>query len=272
MRIIDAHIHFRPGEAYFDQLAISVGHQNSAVHLKKAFAEQNICHAIVMGNRGLSIAEHDYPDFLSYCVGLDYSWVSSNGLETSVDLVEQHLRRKNCVGIKLYPGYNCGYVTDPQYAPFYALAQTYGKPVAIHTGATASSGALLKFSHPLTLDELAVQYPKVQFVMCHFGNPFLTEAAAVLEKNKNVAADLSGLLDGRVDVPAFWEENRGYTGLLSAWLSYTHAWDRLIYGTDWPLVDFGEYIAFIQRLIPERYWHAIFFENANRIYRLGLDS
>ena len=35
--------------------------------------------------------------------------------------------------------------------------------------------------------------------MCHFGNPFLEAAAAVVEKNPNVAADLSGLLEGRVE-------------------------------------------------------------------------
>ena len=50
--------------------------------------------------------------------------------------------------------------------------------------------------------------------MCHFGNPFLQEAAAVLGKNPNVCADLSGLLEGRVELDRYFEEQAGYAGLL----------------------------------------------------------
>ena len=60
-------------------------------------------------------------------------------------------------------------------------------------GQTAGSRAYLKYSHPLTLDEAAVRHPDVNFVMCHFGNPWLLDAAAV-EKNENVMTD----------PPAFW--------------------------------------------------------------------
>ena len=48
----------------------------------------------------------------------------------------------------------------------------------------------------------------VQFVMCHFGNPWLMDAAAVVEKNENVAADLSGLLEGKFDIPEFLEDKK----------------------------------------------------------------
>ena len=47
-------------------------------------------------------------------------------------------------------------------------------------------------------------------------------------------------------------------------------WDRLMYGTDWPIVNLGEYLQFIQRLGPESHWEKVFFQNANRIYGLGL--
>ena len=43
-----------------------------------------------------------------------------------------------------------------------------------------------------------------------------------------------------------------------------------MFGTDWPIVNLGEYIGFIARLVPERYHEAVFFDNANRIYGLGL--
>ena len=43
-----------------------------------------------------------------------------------------------------------------------------------------------------------------------------------------------------------------------------------MYGTDWPIVNLEEYIRFIQHLVPEKHWDKVFFENANRIYGLGL--
>lgn len=93
--------------------------------------------------------------------------------------------------MKLYPGYNKIWLSDPVYQPVYELAAHYDKPVAVHMGLTAHPRAHLKYCHPLALDEVAADHPETQFVMCHFGNPFLEAAAAVVEKNANVAADRS---------------------------------------------------------------------------------
>ena len=43
-----------------------------------------------------------------------------------------------------------------------------------------------------------------------------------------------------------------------------------MYGTDWPIVNLGEYIRFIQGIVPEEHWERVFFANASRIYGLGL--
>ena len=130
--------------------------------------------------------------------------------------------------------------------------------------------AHLKYCHPLALDEVAADHRRTRFVMCHFGNPFLDAAAAVVEKDPNVSADLSGLLEGRVDLDAYFREQAGYAGLLTTWLTAIGRWDDLMYGTDWPIVNLEEYIRFIQRLVPEKHWEKVFFSNANRIYGLGL--
>ena len=254
-------------------MAEAVGHQNSTEHLRKVYGELGMVHGVVMGNRTLETGRHCYPeDLFHYCVGLD-SLVLDRGRSIPEDLpdqVEEHLKRPSCCGVKLYPGYNRLWLTDPVYDPIYRLAERYDKPVAVHTGLTAYARAHLKYSHPLALDEAAADHPRSRFVMCHFGNPFLQEAAAVLGKNPNVCADLSGLLEGRVELDRYFEEQAGYAGLLKSWLASTCAWDRILYGTDWPIVNLGEYIGFIQRLAPERHWEAVFFENANRVYGLGL--
>ena len=273
MKIIDTHLHLFPSEPRTDALAEGVGHKNDPEHLRRVYGELNMVHGVVMGNRSLDVDYHRYPaDLFHYCVGLD-SALMEGGRRLIPDLpdrVEEHLKRRECCGVKLYPGYNKVWLTDPMYEPIYALAARYDKPVAVHMGLTAHPRAHLKYCHPLALDEAAADHKHTRFVMCHFGNPFLDCAAAVVEKNPNVATDLSGLLEGRLDLDAYFQEQAGYVGLLRTWMTALGAWDRLMFGTDWPIVNLEEYISFVGRLLPEKHHEKVFFHNANGIYGLGL--
>lgn len=181
MKIIDAHFHFASFQG-FDELAVAAGHENTADNLRKSYANTGIVHGIVMSNVSLDPKDHHYPQFMSYCIGLDRFDTDNRSIEEQAALVEENLKRPECVGIKLYPGYNHFYVYEDRLRPFYDLAVKYDKPVAIHTGLTATERGLLKYSHPFTLDEAAVKYNKVRFVMCHIGNPFLADAIAVWKK------------------------------------------------------------------------------------------
>ena len=273
MKIIDAHLHLFAQSDWVDKTTAAVGHENSIDHLRGVYGHLNMVHGVVMGNRSLNVADHDYPaDLFHYCVGLD-SALLEGGKRTIEDLpdrIEEHLKRESCCGVKLYPGYNKIWLSDPVYQPVYDLAARYDKPVAIHMGLTAHPRAHLKYCHPLVLDEAAADHKHTRFVMCHFGNPFLDCAAAVLGKNPNVSADVSGLLEGRLNLAEYLQEQAGYVGLLQTWLAATCRWDSLMYGTDWTIVNLEEYIRFIQHLVPEKHWDKVFFENANRIYGLGL--
>ena len=124
----------------------------------------------------------------------------------------------------------------------------------------------------MTVDEIATEYADVQFVLCHFGSPWVQDAAAVMAKNENVAADLSGLLEGCPDLSALWKEQSAFFAYLKMWMAYLGRYDSLMLGTDWPLVNLPLYIRFIQRLVPEHVWKKVFFDNANRIYQLHLDK
>ena len=273
MKIIDAHLHLFPSDGRTDAMARAVGHENSAAHLREEYARRGIVHGVVMGNGSPEAQLESYPpDLFHYCFGLDSRLLESGGVRPAdiPDILRTHLERENCCGVKLYPGYDPTPLTDGFYRPVYEAAARFDKPVAIHTGLTAHPRALLKNCHPLLLDELAAAHPRTRFVMCHFGNPFFESSAAVLDKNHNVCADLSGLLEGRFDVDGYLTEQAGYVFLLKAWLAASDAWDRLMFGTDWPIINYGEYIGLMQRILPERHWDAVFFENANRIYGLGL--
>lgn len=267
MKIIDAHLHIFPD----GDNAPAACQAETLASFRRLYTPLGIVHGVVMGNRSLAPEYHNYPpELFHYCVGLDGRMLA-DGQAVPTNLagqVEIHLRRENCCGIKLYPGYNKISLSDPLYQPIYELAQSYQKPVAVHMGLTVFARAHLKYCHPLALDEAAADHPGVCFVMCHFGNPFLESAAAVLVKNPNVSADLSGLLEDPVDLNAWFQEQSGYASLLQTWLAAAGCWERLLYGSDWPIISPEKYIAFVQRLVPPKHWEAVFYENAARIYGL----
>lgn len=269
-KIIDAHVHLFGPDPWADDLAHQMGHINTEEHLLEQFDQLNIVHGVVMGNADPTPDAYRMSDRFHYCVGLEGRQLQRLGVDKVPAMVEEHLRRAQCCGIKLYPGYDAHFISDALYQPYYELAEKYGKPVAIHTGQTQGGEGKLKYCHPMTLDDVATEHPYVQFVMCHFGNPFLADAAAVLEKNENMTADISGFLAGIEDLDTYFEEKWHYVNMLKGWLSYGDYWDRILFGTDWPGVNMSNYTEFINRLIPDKYKQEVMFDNANRVYQLGL--
>ena len=65
-----------------------------------------------------------------------------------------------------------------------------------------------------------------------------------------------------------WKEHESYIGYVKTWLQYLDNYDALMYGTDWPLVNLYDYLSLLEKIIPERYWENVFYENAKRIYQL----
>ncbi len=271
MKIIDAHLHiFKENDNWARPIAERAGNTLSPQFLIDECKKTNITHAIVMGNFDPLPSEHQFDPMFHYCVGLDGALIEKHGRANTPLLVENMLRDEKCCGIKLYPGYDGHYVNDAIYQPYYELAQLYAKPVAIHTGQTQGSDTYLKYCHPLTLDEVATDHKGVDFVMCHFGNPFLCEAAAVLEKNENMFADISGILGCTEDLDVYFHKKSAYIEMLRGWLSYGDYWDKIMFGSDYPCINMENYIEFITRLLPEEELEKVFFDNANRIYKLGL--
>lgn len=113
--------------------------------------------------------------------------------------VERQLQSGKVIALKGYLGYLYYGPDSPAYVPYYELAARYQLPFIFHTGDNYSDVAKVKYAHPLLVDEVAVDHRGVNFVMAHFGNPWIADAAEVAYKNENVWADLSGLLIGDED-------------------------------------------------------------------------
>ncbi len=185
--------------------------------------------------------------------------------------VEAELARGRVVALKAYLGYVHHGPDDPGYRPYYELAARYRVPVYFHTGDTYSALAKLKYAHPLGVDEVAVDHPDCRFILCHLGNPWLTDAAQVIYKNLNVWADLSGLVVG--DGSTFSsDETRDMLSDLAANVRrafrYAERPNRFIFGTDWPLVPIAPYRQFLASVIPPTWHPEVFEENARMLFRL----
>jgi uncharacterized protein len=189
--------------------------------------------------------------------------------------VEDVLKAGKVKALKAYLGYLHHGPDSPGYAPYYELAATYKLPVIFHTGDTYSAKAKVRFAHPLLVDDVAVDHPDVRFVLAHFGNPWLMDAAEVVYKNDNVWADLSGQIVG--DEALFERHFQAKQPAPSiAWaiehvreaMMYTGKPDRFLFGTDWPLAPMASYRKLIEQIVPLEFRQAIFQDNAQSLFGL----
>jgi len=182
---------------------------------------------------------------------------------------EEQIRAGRVIALKAYLGYLHHFPNDPGYVPYYELAAKFKLPVFFHTGDTYSPMAKLKYAHPLGVDEVAVDFPAVQFVLCHVGNPWTVEAAEVVYKNMNVWADLSGLLVGPEEDFADESAAQGRRDVLERVrlaFRYAERPNRFVYGSDWPLAPMAAYAGFIRDAIPPEFHDMVFSENARKLF------
>lgn len=285
MRIIDAHFHLNKNE-HFDLLGEQGGPENNLPALLREWGRLEIAGGIVMGTGRLEenpcaaglfnlagtpdLSNYQYPPEICFCIGVDPEGLKPGRLEQTLEDYRRVLQSPYCAGFKIYLGYKPYFAYDPIYKPVYELAKEFDLTVAFHTGDTASSTGRLRFAHPLAIDEVAVDYPMLRLVICHFGSPWMADAAEVIAKNPNVYTDLSGLAVGRPDTAEFRAHFSHYVANLSGWLAFADRWDRVLFGTDWPLVSLAHYIELIGSCVPAEHWDRVFYQNALEAYpKLG---
>ena len=184
--------------------------------------------------------------------------------------------RGKIVAFKAYLGYLHFGPEHPNYVPYYKLAKKYDLPVIVHTGDNWSTTAKVKYAHPLRMDEVAVDHPEVRFVLAHFGNPWLIDAAEVVFKNPNVWADLSGLfVGGDEEIQELLDAAKrpdSAPGLvvsdLKKAIGYVADYKKFLYGSDWPLAPMGSYRRLIESLIPKEHHQEVFRTNAKHVFSL----
>lgn len=171
-------------------------------------------------------------------------------------------------GIKLYPGYRPFDVNDPRLEPVYEWAERAHVPVWVHQGDTSDPDGLLRYARPLYLDEVAVRWRSVRFVLCHLGNPWMEEAAEVAYKNENVWADTSGLLNPFAE--RYEAQVRRMRTRLQHVLLAAGGVEKVLYGSDWPISSVADGVGLVEGLdLPRDDKERILGGNARELLGLG---
>jgi predicted TIM-barrel fold metal-dependent hydrolase len=104
--------------------------------------------------------------------------------------------------------------------PLYHAAQELGIPVLVHTGSSVFKGTRMKYGDPLHLDDVAVDFPRLNLVMAHAGRGFWYDRAFFLSKlHFNVYMEVSGLPPSK---------------LLTYFPELDRITEKVIFGSDWP--------------------------------------
>lgn len=161
-------------------------------------------------------------------------------------------------GLKLYPSYQFFYPNDRRIYPIYEVCQAARIPLLLHIGSSVIPGTRLKFCDPITLDDVAVDFPELAIVMAHGGRGFWYDVCAFLAAHfPNVYIDLTGLVPQK---------------LLQHFPDLERLADKVVFGSDWPAMPktVGNNVRAIGQLgLSDDALAKIFHTNAARLLKLS---
>ena len=126
-------------------------------------------------------------------------------------------------GVKLGPIYQNIHPLDERMLPVYEFCQSRNLPILIHQGTTFPRRAPLKFSLPILLEDVAMQFPRLKMVIAHLGHPWISETIVLIRKQPNFFADISAL---------HYRPWQFYNALITA--REYGVMDKLLFGSDYP--------------------------------------
>jgi len=167
-------------------------------------------------------------------------------------------------GFKFHPTSQGFFPNDRMaYGLYEAIAET-GKPALFHTGQTGvgsgmrgGNGMRLKYSNPLHLDDVAVDFPDMPIILAHPSFPWQDEALAVAQHKPNVYIDLSG-----------WSPKYFPANLVR--YANTMLRHKVLFGSDWPMITPERWLADFETIaIKDEVRPLILKENAAKLLKLA---
>lgn len=194
-----------------------------------------------------------HPDRFSALAGLD----PFEGM-AGVRALERAVRDMGFVGAHMYPHW---FELAPDHAkwyPFYAKCVELDVPVQMQVGQSlvyTPEQRLKSVGRPITLDAVACDFPELKLVGIHIGIPWADEMIAMAWKHPNVYIGCDA------HSPKYWPPS--FTQYINS-----YGQDKVIFGTDYPVLDFARTREEIEALgLREEPKRKLLRENALRIYR-----
>jgi uncharacterized protein len=168
-------------------------------------------------------------------------------------------------GFKFHPTAQGFFPNDPMAYPLYELIAEHRLPAIFHsghsgigTGMRGGGGFRLKYSNPIHLDDVAVDFPDMKIIIAHPSWPWQDEALSVCLHKPNVYIDLSG-----------WSPKYFPKQLVR--YANTLLKEKMLFGSDFPMISPERWMKdFQQAGFREEVKPLILKENATRL--LGLDD
>jgi hypothetical protein len=183
--------------------------------------------------------------------------VNPSRIMTWVGKLERAVREFGFVGAHLYPHWFGAPPDDRMYYPFYAKCAELGAPIQIQVGHSAQ-WFLRTVAQPITLDRVAIDFPELKIIGIHIGHPWTEEMISMAWKHPNV------FIGTDAHLPRYWDAS------LIKFIN-TRGQDKVMFGTDWPVVDFKRAMEELDKLeLRETAKRKLLVENAVRVY--GLES
>ena len=166
-------------------------------------------------------------------------------------------------GFKFHPSTQGFYPNDRKAYVLYEAIQEARVPALFHTGQTGAGagargglGIRLKYSNPIFMDDVAVDFPDLKIILAHPSFPWQDEALAVATHKPNVYIDLSG-----------WSPKYFPANLVQ--YANTLLKDRVLFGSDYPAITPDRWLSDFEKLqMKPEVRPKILKENAIRL--LGL--
>jgi len=158
-------------------------------------------------------------------------------------------------GIKLQPEFQDFYIDDDNILPWYEEIEKLKLPIIFHCGKELS-GTMLVRSSPDRMARVMEKFPGLKIIAAHFGGFELWDEVKKYLLGKDIYMDTSFFFH-------FLPKEEIKSMLLS------HPAGRLLFGTDFPIVDQEKDIDFLNNLdIPEGLKSRIFSLNAIDLLKL----
>jgi predicted TIM-barrel fold metal-dependent hydrolase len=166
-------------------------------------------------------------------------------------------------GFKFHPNIQQFFPNDRIAYPLYEVIEAAGVPALFHTGHSGigtglpgGGGIRLKYSQPIHVDDVAVDFPDMKIVLAHPSFPWQDEAISIALHKQQVYIDLSG-----------WSPKYFPPQLVR--YANTQLRDRVLFGSDYPMITPDRWLAdFEEAGFRDEVKPLILKENAARL--LGL--